>query len=133
MIKTTELTRIKHPKGDLLHVLKASENDFVGFGEAYFTSVNKGDVKGWKKHIKMDMNLVVPVGDVTFYIHCELENKSYSFRVNKDNYIRVNVPAGYWMAFEGHDTGLNLILNLASIEHDPGESLNLPIQSFELR
>jgi dTDP-4-dehydrorhamnose 3,5-epimerase len=132
MIRITKLKKIKHPKGDLLHVLKASENDFTGFGEAYFTSINKGDVKGWKKHTKMDMNLVVPVGDVTFYIHSEFDQKSTSVRVNKDNYIRVNVPAGYWMAFEGHDIGLNLILNLASTEHDPSESHNAPIHSYAL-
>ena len=45
----TPLKQIFHPKGDVYHALKASDNTFVGFGEVYFTTINQGETKGWKK------------------------------------------------------------------------------------
>lgn len=132
-IITTQLKRIPHPKGDIFHALKSSEESYVGFGEAYFSTINKGEIKGWKKHTQMVMNLIVPVGDVTFHLFDELNNKHEKFRLNADNYVRLTVPPEYWMAFEGHDEAINLVLNLASLEHDPAESITVDINHFALR
>ena len=33
------------------------------------------------------------------------------------------VPAGVWMAFRGIGEDLNMLLNIASIEHDPSEAI----------
>ena len=68
-VELTKLKKISHPKGDIFHALKSSENSFSGFGEAYFSSVNGEEIKGWKKHTQMVMNLIVPVGTVMFYIY----------------------------------------------------------------
>ncbi len=131
MVKVTTLKRIFHPKGDVYHALKASEPSFTEFGEAYFTTVHKKDVKGWKKHTKMTMNLLVPMGDVSFFIHNEQENSTQVFRVNEGNYVRLTVPPGYWVAFKGH-ADKNLILNVASLEHDPEEAINVPLSVYSL-
>jgi dTDP-4-dehydrorhamnose 3,5-epimerase len=117
---TTPLKRIEHPKGDLYHGLKASEESFAGFGEAYFTTVAENETKGWKKHSVMRLNLVVPVGSVTFFVHDEAARATSSVTISSTNYVRLTVVPGLWMAFRGHDE-LNVVLNLASIEHDPDE------------
>ena len=49
-----------------------------------------------------------------------------------NNYSRLTVPAGLWLAFKGEDDGMNLILNIASIPHDPSESINKPIEEISL-
>ena len=131
-ITITELKRISNPKGDIYHALKCSEEQFSVFGEAYFTTINQDDIKGWKKHLKMEMNLIVPVGDVTFYIYDEKANIHDCYRINASNYCRLTVPAGYWMAFKGHDPQLNLVLNIASLEHEPSEAVNTDISTFKL-
>lgn len=128
----TPLKQIYHPKGDIFHAMKASESSFSGFGEAYFTHINFSETKGWKKHTKMVMNLVVPAGDVTFYIHNEKLSKTKTYRINQDNYNRLTVPAGYWMAFTGNSNGLNLVLNIASLEHCPDEAINVDLNTFPL-
>ena len=66
-VTTTPLRRIYHPKGDVLHALKSTESDYQGFGEAYFTTIIKNETKGWKKHQRMTMNLIVPTGSVRFF------------------------------------------------------------------
>ena len=40
----TPLKRFHHPKGDVFHALKSSDKDFVGFGEAYFSSIKKNKI-----------------------------------------------------------------------------------------
>lgn len=128
----TPLKQIIHPKGDVFHGLKHSDKGFEGFGEAYFTTVRHGQVKGWKKHRRMVMNLVVPVGSICLYLRDDITGKVIRFMLGSENYGRVTVPAGYWMAFEGVGPSLNLMLNLASIEHDPLEAVNMPLETFPL-
>lgn len=123
---------IKDVKGDLFHVLKASDECFATFGEAYFTSVNRNEVKGWKKHLRMRLNLVVPVGEVSFFIRNDSSDKYIEVRLGPKSYSRLTIPEGYWVAFMGRDEGLNLILNIASIEHDPTESVNASLDSFPI-
>ena len=67
-VTLTPLKIIPHPSGDVLHGIKSSEASFAGFGEAYFSTINQGDIKGWKKHSKMTLNLVVPKGEIQFVI-----------------------------------------------------------------
>ncbi len=131
-ILVTPLKQIFHPKGDVFHAMKQSSPGYVEFGEAYFTTVHSGEVKGWKQHTRMQMNLVVPVGKVRFYLHDESSGQTSHYELGAENYARLTVPAGYWMAFTGLGQDLNLVLNLASIEHDPTEAINVPLETYPL-
>lgn len=128
----TPLKLIYTPKGDVLHAMKKSDNGFAGFGEAYFSSVNKGDIKGWKKHAKMTLNLVVPIGEIEFIIYNENSKEFFSVKLSKDNYQRLSIEPGLWMAFRGIGEN-NMLLNLASIEHDPSEALTCEIGKIEYK
>ncbi len=126
----TPLKQIQHPKGDIFHAMKASDNGFFGFGEAYFSTVHAGDIKGWKKHTKMVLNLVVPVGSVEFVIYNEVSKKFTSIVLSQSNYCRLTVDSGLWMAFRGIDE-YNMLLNLASIEHDPNEAFSIELDELK--
>ena len=129
-VSITPLEKVNHPKGYVFHALKCTENSFSKFGEAYFTTINHGHTKGWKKHKEMVMNLVVPVGQVGFYFF--QENKSAFISAGISNYVRITVQPNIWMAFEGLGENLNMVLNLASLTHDPLEAINVDIKSFPL-
>jgi dTDP-4-dehydrorhamnose 3,5-epimerase len=126
-ITLTPLKRILHPRGDIFHAMKVSDNGFSGFGEAYFSTVNKSDIKGWKKHTEMILNLVVIVGEVEFVIHNG--DSFFNVKLSKENYQRLTVKPNLWLAFRGLDDE-NMLLNLASIEHDPSESKSADIDSI---
>lgn len=130
-VQYTTIDPIVNPKGNILHALKKSDDTFSEFGEAYFTSVYKAEVKGWKKHKLMIMNLFVPVGKATFFLHDEFLGITESYEIGEKNYGRLTVPAGVWVAFRG-ELEKNLILNIASIEHDPNESEDKDISSLSL-
>ena len=129
-IVLTPLKQIFNPKGDIFHAMKKSDNGYDGFGEAYFSTVNQGDIKGWKKHTTMTLNLVVPVGAIEFVVYNENTKEFFSTILSKDNYQRLTVPPGFWMAFRGIEE-YNMLLNLASIEHDPKEAINKELNEIQ--
>ena len=127
---------IPNPKGEILHAMKAGDKMFKGFGEAYFSVANKGEIKGWKKHLKMTLNLIVHVGNIRFVVFDDREgSKSYgafhSIIIGKKNYQRVTVPPNVWMAFQGIGDELNLLLNIANIEHDPEEAVSIKVDEIK--
>lgn len=126
----TPLKQVFHPKGNILHALKSSDVGYNGFGEAYFSSINSGDVKGWKQHTQMTMNLVVPIGEICFVIHDKEEGSYFSVTLSKTNYQRLTIHPGLWVAFKGIGKHKNLLLNMADMEHDPNESINMHLDSI---
>jgi dTDP-4-dehydrorhamnose 3,5-epimerase len=123
------IKQIYHLKGDIFHAMKKSDEGFNGFGEAYFSTINKGDIKGWKKHTKMTLNLIVPVGEIEFVVYNEETNEFFSVKLSQNNYQRLTVKPGLWMAFRGCGE-YNILLNLASIEHDPNEAINIDLSEI---
>ena len=63
------LKQISVPKGDLWHAFKMNDEGFVGFGEAYLTQIEPHQIKGWKRHNRYVLNIVVIVGAVKFVIY----------------------------------------------------------------
>lgn len=134
----TPLKKIYHPKGDIFHAMKKSDSGYVDFGEAYFSTVKHGVVKAWKRHRKMTLNLICPVGKIHFVLYDDrLDSLTYGVfqevvLSTDDNYARLTIPPGVWMGFEGIGEHLNLLLNLADIEHDSSEQENIPIQESHI-
>ena len=136
----TELKIIEQAQGCIMHGIKAAEDSYTGFGEAYFSTVNFGMIKGWKLHKKMTLNLIVPHGDIRFVVY-DASKDELSGEVlpiidvilGQQNYSRLTVPPGFWVAFQGVSIGFNILLNIADIEHDPEESINRPIESFNVQ
>lgn len=126
----TPLKQIHNSKGDIFHAMKKSDDGFDGFGEAYFSTINKDDIKGWKKHTEMTLNLVVPIGKIEFVVYDENTKEFFSVQLSQNNYQRLTVKAGLWMAFRGIEEN-NILLNLASIEHNPDEALNVDINKIK--
>ena len=130
-ILVTSLARIPTAGGDVLHAMKRQEPGFTDFGEAYFSLVNGGAVKAWKRHLRMTMNIVVPVGRVRFVFR---QNAADTFRVEdigSDRYVRITVPPGIWFGFQGRSDSQSLVLNIASLPHDRNEVERLGVSEFK--
>ena len=70
-IKIKASAKINVEGGNVLHALKASEKEFHGFEEAYFSTIEINKIKAWKRHLRMTMNLIVPVGEVQFNFYSQ--------------------------------------------------------------
>jgi dTDP-4-dehydrorhamnose 3,5-epimerase len=123
-ILVTPLRQIETAGGDVLHAMKQTDAGYTGFGEAYFSWVSAGVIKAWKRHTQMTMNVVVPVGQVRFVFRCVNADGADDFRVEDigtNRYARITVPPDIWFGFQGLHAHQSLVLNIASIPHDPNE------------
>ncbi|NDH09549.1 MAG: dTDP-4-dehydrorhamnose 3,5-epimerase [Gammaproteobacteria bacterium] len=124
-ILVTPLRRIETAGGDVLHAMKQSDAGYAGYGEAYFSWVSAGAIKAWKRHTRMVINVVVPVGQVRFVFRCvNTVTGVEEFRVDEigvDSYARITVPPGIWFGFQGLCAPQSLVLNIANISHEPSE------------
>jgi dTDP-4-dehydrorhamnose 3,5-epimerase len=136
MIKDVVVTRlnvIDTPGGNVMHGMKKSSIGYAGFGEAYFSQVDKGAIKAWKRHKKMTLNLMVPSGKIKFVIFDDRELLDTRFQeiiISKDNYCRLTVPPMVWMGFQGLSNSGSMLLNIANIEHNPSEVDRLEIDKI---
>ena len=135
IIKYIPLKKISNPLGDVWHAIKSSDGEYAGFGEAYFSFIEKGKIKGWKKHKQATLNLIVPVGEIKFFAYDEKQedkhSKLSSFTLSEENYFRLTVPSGIWLAFKGLKER-NMLLNVSDYSHDPSEVEAIEIENFPI-
>lgn len=122
--------------GDVMRAMKSSDPGYSGFGEAYFSTVVSGAVKGWKRHREMTLNLVVPVGTVRFVIFDDRAESSTKGQFDEvilslNNYGRLTVPPKLWVGFQGMDQSPSLLLNVANIQHVPTEVDRIDLNEIE--
>lgn len=131
MMEGVSLSPLRHiivPKGDIYHALKSTDEGFVGFGEAYFSQIEHGAVKGWKRHNRMTLNLIVPVGVVKFVVYDDRKNSSTYGQFEEvtlsphNNYQRLTVAPGLWMAFAGMGENISMLMDVIPEPHDPHET-----------
>ena len=130
LIVIKNLKKFQLEGGDVLHALKESENEFFGFGEAYFSTIRFNKIKAWKRHLKMTMNLIVPIGEVQFNFYDFERNILENIIIGQKNYCRITVPPMVWFGFKGLNQQDSLVLNIASIPHDSKEVDRLPISAI---
>ena len=135
-VEVTKLELIPTAGGCVMHGLNREEHSFSGFGEVYFSCIEGGKIRGWKKHREMTLNLVVVLGNIRFVL---IEGRE---RVDpliideiilspKNNYSRLTIPPGIWVAFQGLDNKKNILANIANIRHDPTEADQMALDGFD--
>ena len=115
---------INVPGGDVMHVMKQNEIGYEGFGEAYFSKIESGVIKAWKRHKKMTLNLIVPLGRIKFVLYDNRlikKIKIHTYELSINNYVRLTVPPMVWIGFQGLAKHTSFLLNIADIKHDPEE------------
>lgn len=127
----TPMARIPTLGGDVLHAMKQTDMGYTGFGEAYFSWVAAGAIKAWKRHTRMTMNVVVPLGFVRFVFRLDGDDEFRVEELGFDRYARLTVPPGIWFGFQGLAVPQSLILNISNIPHDPSEVERLALQEIE--
>lgn len=130
-IKVIELNKISTNKsGEVMHYIKRSDIGYIDFGEVYFSWINYGMIKAWKKHLKMTLNLVVPYGSVRFVFYLPDEDKFRIEEIGYKNYKRIVVPPGIWFGFKGIEKEKNLVSNFSDVQHNPNEVMQVDKNKF---
>jgi dTDP-4-dehydrorhamnose 3,5-epimerase len=121
---------IEDERGCVMHALRSDSPEFKGFGETYVSTVKCGIWKEWKRHKLMVQSFVVPVGTVEFLLKDERMHSSTKGHwkrlfAGRGDYKLIQIPSMVWYCFHGIEMGESLIVNTASIPHDPIETERL--------
>lgn len=134
-VKIIPLRVIADARGAIMRMLRVDDPHFTAFGEIYFSSVNPGVVKGWRRHKRMVQNLAVPSGRVQIALYDDRSDSPTRAQVQDViigpdiNYALVQIPPGVWNAFKGLGTSASVVANCATILHDPEESDTRPLDN----
>jgi dTDP-4-dehydrorhamnose 3,5-epimerase len=126
--------RIVDERGSVMHHIRADSPEFKGFGEVYMSTVKCGVIKAWKRHKLMWQSFTVPMGRILFVLHdtrphSPTEGVSITYEVGESDYGLLQIPPLVWYGFRGMTEGDSLIVNCASIPHDPSEVERLSEES----
>ena len=120
------LKQLVDERGKVMHMLRADSPLFTQFGEIYFSAVNTGIVKAWKRHLRMTQHFAVPVGTFKLVFYDDRKNsKSYEnieeLEIGEKNYCIVKIPPLVWYGFKGVSPIPAIIANCTDIPHSTQE------------
>jgi len=129
------LKQIEDERGAVLHMLRSDSEFFSKFAEVYFSIVNPGAVKAWKRHKEMAQRFAVPVGRVRLVLFDDRKSSKSSGTLEEivlgrpDRYYLVCIPPLIWYGFQGISKAQALLANCSDILHDAKEAENLPVKN----
>lgn len=132
------LKRISLVNGDVLRAVKASDEGFAGFGEAYFSYVHKDIIKAWKLHKQYTANFICPFGKVKVVLYKEdkpgmlAEGFPQEIVLSEDQnqYQCLTILPGIWYGFKGLNDPSSLIFSLLNGEHSLDEQQSASLEEF---
>lgn len=136
-VQIIPLKQIKDERGIVMHMIRNDLDHFKQFGEIYFSVVNPGVIKGWKKHKLMEQNFAIPVGEIKIVIFDDRDKSNtksniQTIEVGFNKYSLIQIPPMVWYSFKGISTEPAMITNCATIPHTPDESIQLPLDSDKI-
>ena len=134
-IKITPLKQIEDERGKVMHMLRKDSDNFVRFGEIYFSTVHPNKIKGWHLHKKMTLNYAVVFGEIKFVLYdsrpdSKTKGQIQEFLLSQSNYKLISVPPLIWNGFKGIGNKTAIVANCADLPHDKEEiERKLPFDS----
>jgi len=126
-VRIIPLKQIKDDRGMVMHMMRSDSPWFKGFGEVYFSLVNHGVVKAWKRHKKMTQSFVVPEGEIKLVLYDKRDGSNthgefQTVEMGALKYCMLQIPPMIWYGFKAVGDGHAIIANCTDIPHDTNES-----------
>ncbi|MEK6730693.1 MAG: dTDP-4-dehydrorhamnose 3,5-epimerase [Pseudomonadota bacterium] len=123
-VYVTPLKKFTDERGMVMHIL--SDMQLSTVREVYASLIKSTAIKAWKRHHKMVQHYAVPIGKIKLVLFDNRLNSSTHNRVQEivtgiDYYGLIQIPPMVWYGFESLSDGDSLIVNGASLPHDPNE------------
>jgi dTDP-4-dehydrorhamnose 3,5-epimerase len=132
-----ELKIFKDNRGSVMHMAKRGDDAFKNLSEVYFSLINAGIVKGWKKHKKMTQHFAVPYGNIKIVLYDDREDSAskgeiQEIHIGQNHYALVKIPPMVWYSFKCIDGNCALVANCADMIHDPNEVIVADIKCKDI-
>jgi dTDP-4-dehydrorhamnose 3,5-epimerase len=125
-VLVTPLRRVSDERGTVSRVLRRDDSHFAGFGEVYFSSVQPGVVKAWKRHHRVTVNFACIIGLIKVVVHDDRPwsgscGSTQEVVLGPDRYCLITIPPDIWHGFAGLGDTESLLVNCATEPTDPAE------------
>ena len=129
-VKIVPLRQIVDERGKIMHMMKATDPHFVGFGEIYFSCCWPGVVKAWHIHTTMTVSNAVLSGRAKLVLYdlregSPTKGELQEIFLGEDNYVLTQIPPGIANGYKAFGDKMVILANCASEPHDPHEMLRL--------
>lgn len=130
---------IPSAQGEVRHVLKNTDPEYsidaLPFGEAYLSILFPDFRKDWKLHSRCVSRLAVLVGSIEFALYDMRETSPTCgqfdrITVGETQHGLLVIPAGVAATWRNVSEGNTMILNIATMPHDPNESKIIPFEEI---
>lgn len=133
-IRVEPLKVIADNRGKVMHMMKCTSDFYSKFGEIYFSFVNPGIIKGWKKHLQMQQNFSVPLGNIKFVFYDDrvgsnTRGQTQELLIGEQNYCLLQIPPNVWYSWSPCGQQTAMIASLTDLPHDPQESVSCEINN----
>ena len=117
------LKRIADDRGCVMKMQEASDPEFKGFGEVYFSTIYPGVVKGWHMHPYTWLNYACVSGMIKLVLWDGRENSPTAEEVmeialGERDYKLVQIPPGVWNGFACVGGEEAMVCDLTDRTHD---------------
>jgi dTDP-4-dehydrorhamnose 3,5-epimerase len=120
-VTVTSLKQIKVPGGNVKRYIRATDPNFKGFGEVYFSHISFNQIKAWKRHKRMTLNITVPIGWVKFVFWDEELDICEEITIGDKAYNILTIKPNIWFGFKGMYSPTSLVANFTDMIHDTTE------------
>lgn len=136
-VKVIPLRQIVDERGKIMHMLKATDEHFIAFGEIYFSTAWPGTIKAWHIHTSMTVNNAVLQGRAKLVMY-DMRDGSPTNGVlqevflGEDNYVLVQIPPGIANGYKAYGDKQVILANAATEPHRPEEMLRMPYDTPDI-
>jgi dTDP-4-dehydrorhamnose 3,5-epimerase len=129
-VKIIPLRQIVDERGKIMHMMKATDPHFLGFGEIYFSCAWPGTIKAWHIHQSMTINNAVISGRAKLVLYdCRdgspTKGELQEVFFGDDNYCLVQVPPGIANGYKAYGDKMVVLANCATEPHVSTEMLRI--------
>lgn len=129
-VKIVPQRQIVDERGKIMHMLKATDDHFIAFGEIYFSCAWPGVVKAWHIHQTMTVNNAVLQGRAKLVLFDLREDSPtrgvlQEVFIGEDNHCLVQIPPGIANGYKAYGDSLVILANCATEPHRPDEMLRI--------
>ena len=114
------LKTIQTTSGYVQKFLDAEQDEYLGFGEVYFSVLQNSTARPIKKHMNMTMNLIVILGSIEFTFFRQ-DGDFETVILNAGNPELLTVPPRTTFSFQKVSECDAIICNLSNIVHNEDE------------
>lgn len=121
-VKITKKKQFIDERGKIMRMLRVDDEEFVKFGEIYFSFTYPGAIKAWHKHKKMTLTYAAISGKIKLVLFDDRSNSPTKGNIEEiflsdENYFTITIPPLIWNGFKSIENKSAIIANCTDVPH----------------